>query len=182
VKKLLAGDKICVELGTAGAKRPGWVGIDLTGADINLDVSKYPLPFPDSSVDHFYASHILEHFSYPEPMLSILKECRRALKEGGTLSLVVPNAEFWVNVYLKGELPDRPPGDFYQPALHNNSRMDILNYTAYMDGHHKHLFDSEGLLAILTKAGFQHVAQREFDPSMDLESHDWESIYAIGTK
>jgi predicted SAM-dependent methyltransferase len=182
VKKLLVSDKICVELGTAGIKRPGWVGIDMVGADINLDVSKYPLPFPDNSVDCFYASHVLEHFSYPEPMLSILKECRRVLKDGGTLSIVVPNAAFWAQAYWEGECPHRPSTDFYQPALHNNSKMDILNYTAYMDGHHKHMFDSEGLLNILSSVGFQNVAQREFDPEMDLEIHDWESIYAIGTK
>jgi predicted SAM-dependent methyltransferase len=182
VKKLLVGDKICLELGTAGTKRPGWVGIDMGGADINLDVSKYPLPFPDGSVERFYASHVLEHFSYPEPMLSVLKECRRVLKDGGTLSVVVPNGAFWAEAYLKGKLPERPDADFYQPALHNNSRIDILNYTAYMDGHHKHMFDSEGLLTILSKAGFRNVAQREFDPDMDLEAHDWESIYAVGTK
>jgi predicted SAM-dependent methyltransferase len=182
VKKLLASEKICVELGTAGVNRPGWVGIDLAGADINIDVTKYPLPFPDSSVDCFYASHVFEHFSYPEPMLSVLKECRRVLKEGATFSICVPNAAFWADAYLKGKYPERPSADFYQPAIHNNSRMDILNYTAYMDGHHKHMFDSEGLLNILSKAGFQNVAQREFDPDVDLEGHDWESIYAVGTK
>jgi predicted SAM-dependent methyltransferase len=182
VKKLLANDKICVELGTARNIRPGWVGVDLGAADINLDLTKQPLPFPDGSVDRFYASHVFEHFSYPEPMLSILSECRRCLKDGGTVSICVPNAAFWADAYLKGEVPERPSSDFYQPALHNNSRMDILNYTAYMDGHHKHMFDSEGLLNILSKAGFQNVKEREFDSDMDLEHHHWESLYAVGAK
>ncbi|WP_197502049.1 methyltransferase domain-containing protein [Mycobacterium sp. E2733] len=182
LKKLLASDKICVELGTAGNNRPGWIGIDAWGGDINLDVTRHPLPFPDNSVDCFYASHVFEHFSYPEPMLSILKECHRVLKDGGTFSICVPNGAFWVDAYLNGKYPDRPSADFYQPALHNNSRMDILNYTAYMNGDHKHMFDVEGLLNILSKAGFQNVTQREFDPDLDLEMHDWESIYAAGTK
>lgn len=182
MKKLLASDQICVELGTAGNSRPGWIGIDVWGGDINLDVTKHPLPFADGSVDRFYASHVFEHFAYPEPMLSVLKECHRVLKDGGTISLVVPNAAFWVDAYLKGELPERPSADFYQPALHDNSRMDILNYTAYINGDHRHMFDIEGLVNILSKAGFRNVSPREFDPDLDLESHDWESIYAIGTK
>lgn len=182
VKRLLAGESINVELGSGGVTRPGWVGIDLDGADINLDLTKRPLPFPDGSVDCVYASHAFEHFSYPEPMLSILRECHRVLKPGGTLSVCVPNAAFWVEAYLKGEYPDRPAADFCQSALHKNSRMDILNYTAYMGGEHKHMFDPEGLLSILSKAGFRNVTQRGFDPELDLEDRDWESIYAVGVK
>ena len=68
---------------------------------------------------------------------------------------------------MKGAFPERPQSDFHQPAMHDNSRMDILNYTAYMDGEHKHLFDPEGLLNILSKAGFQRVEQRQFDPDLD---------------
>lgn len=182
LRRVLSGDRICVELGPAGSSKPGWVGIDLAGADINLDLTRFPLPFPTASVDQVYASHVFEHFSYPEPMLTIMKECHRVLKDGGTLSVCVLNAAFWVDAYMKGAFPERPQSDFHQPAMHDNSRMDILNYTAYMDGEHKHLFDPEGLLNILSKAGFQRVEQRQFDPDLDLEVHDWESIYAVATK
>lgn len=181
LKKLMSTDPVFVELGTAGVARPGWIGIDSAGADLNLDLTK-PLPFPDDSVDRFYASHVFEHFSYPEPMLSIMRECHRCLKKDGTFSICVPNAALWVEAYLTGEFPTRPSSDFFEPAVHNNSRMDILNYTAYMDGHHKHMFDLEGLLSILSTAGFRDVAQRKFDPSLDLKVHDWESIYAVGMK
>ena len=183
VKKLLARDKICVELGAGGRTRSGWIAIDRSGADINLDLTKSKLPFPDNSVDCFYSSHVFEHFSYPEPMLSILQECRRCLKAGGTFSICVPNAAIYVDAYLKGDYPEKPSGtSFWQPAFHKNSRMDILNYTAYMDGHHKHMFDLEGLLNILAKSGFLYVKQRAFDPTMDLENRQWESIYAVATK
>lgn len=182
VQKALAGDKVCVELGAGAITRHGWVGMDLAGADINLDLMKNPLPFPDNSVDCFYSSHVFEHFSYPEPMLSILKECHRCLKEGGIFSICVPNAAIYVEAYIKGKYPERIASDYYQPAFHNNSRIDILNYTAYMDGHHKHMFDLEGLLAILSASGFKNISQRDFDPDIDLEARHWESIYAIATK
>ena len=115
-------------------------------------------------------------------MLSILKGCRRCLKNGGTFSICVPNAAIYVEAYMKGEYPERATSDYYQAAFHNNSKMDILNYTAYMDGHHKHMFDLEGLLAILSESVFQNVAQRDFDPNVDLETRHWESIYAVATK
>ncbi|MDR2239885.1 MAG: methyltransferase domain-containing protein [Zoogloeaceae bacterium] len=181
IKKLLASDKVYVELGAGGITRPGWVGIDLRGADINLDLVKKPLPFPDNSVDRFYSSHVFEHFSYPEPMLSILNECWRCLKNGGTFSICVPDATVYVDIYSKQERPFKPD-DYYKPAFHNNSRIDILNYIAYMDGHHKHLFDIEGLLSILSKSGFQNVEQRDFNPDLDLEVRHWGSIYAVATK
>lgn len=181
-RKLLAGGNIRVELGAVGITRQGWVGIDLAGADINLDLTRHSLPFPDNSVDYFYSSHVFEHFSYPEPMLSILSECRRCLKTGGTFSICVPNAAIYVDAYLTGKYPERPVSDFYQPALFTNSKMDILNYTAYMDGHHKHMFDVKGLLNILLQAGFERVGQRAFDSDVDLKSRHWESIYAVATK
>jgi len=181
VEKLLEHEKICIDLGSGGTNRFGWVSLDLSGAEINLDLTRNPLPFPDNSIDCFYSSHVFEHFAYPEPMLSILKECRRCLKDGGLFSICVPNAALYVDAYLNGEYPKRS-GDFYMPAFHNNSKMDILNYIAYMDGHHKHLFDLEGLLNILSNAEFKNVRQRDFDPDVDIKARQWESIYVTANK
>jgi hypothetical protein len=36
--------------------------------------------------------------------------------------------------------------------------MDRLNYIAYMDGHHRYMFDEENLLRVLVQAGFADVA------------------------
>lgn len=180
VKKILTNDKICVELGAGGISRPGWIGIDLSGADINLDLTKNKLPFPDNTVDQFYSSHVFEHFSYPEPMISILKECRRCLKHNGTFSICVPNAAIYIDAYLGGRYPSEDK--LYSPAIHDNSYIDILNYIAYMDGHHRHMFDLNGLLSILKIAGFSNVRQRIFDSSIDLKERQWESIYAIAYK
>ena len=182
-------DKFYVELGAGGFKRDGgafWVSVDLEGADINMDLTKTSLPFPDKSVDCFYSSHVFEHFSYPEPMLSILKDCLRCLKVQGIFSICVPDAAMYVDAYQKGKYPlldgHCMEEVHYMPAVHHNSKMDILNYMAYMDGHHKYLFDIEGLLSILSSAGFKNVLQRDFDPCFDLEGRRWGSIYAIANR
>ena len=39
------------------------------------------------------------------------------------------------------------------------------------------MFDRENLPAILKGVGFKAVKERSFDPEMDLEKRDYESIY-----
>jgi len=179
-RKLLKEKEINIELGAGGTKRTGWTSLDLCGADINIDLIRKRLPFPDKSIDRFYSSHVFEHFSYPVPMLSIIKECYRCLKDGGIFSICVPNAAIYVDAYLRGEYPN--PNKIYKPASHNNSKMDIINYMAYMDGHHKYMFDIENLLNILSNAGFENVMPRDFDPQLDLEDRRFESIFAVAIK
>ena len=53
---------------------------------------------------------------------------------------------------------------------------------AYMDGHHKYMFDEENLIHILKSKGFKNVHQRRFDPEIDRKERDFESIYAEATK
>jgi hypothetical protein len=51
-----------------------------------------------------------------------------------------------------------------------------------MAGEHKYMFDQENLLHILTAKGFVNVSARAFDPEIDMQERDFESIYAIGYK
>jgi hypothetical protein len=53
---------------------------------------------------------------------------------------------------------------------------------AYMDGHHRYMFDSENLIVLLQKAGFRNVKLRQFDPEIDNLERDFESIYASAEK
>src|SRR3954465_10620205 len=70
VKRLLKRQSpIHLELGSG--PRPemeGWTSLDWgSTAAIQIDLHE-PLPFPDSSVEAIYSSHMLEHFTYPHPM------------------------------------------------------------------------------------------------------------------
>lgn len=168
-----------MELGAAGMKRDGWISIDLSDADIMLNLITDKLPFPDNSVDYFYSSHVFEHFSYPEPMLSILKECYRSLKPQGIFSIAVPDASIFIEGYAKAAYPYQ---ELYLPAVHFNGAIDVLNYIAYMDGEHKYMFETDNLLSILGQAGFHNIHQRPFDNDVDLEERKGKSIYAIGEK
>ena len=76
------GHPIRLELGAGPRRMEGWTSVDLDDkCDICLDLSQ-PLPFPDACVSQVYSSHLLEHFSYPDPMVNFLSECYRILKPG----------------------------------------------------------------------------------------------------
>jgi predicted SAM-dependent methyltransferase len=175
--------QINLELGAGPVKgKNGWLTIDFNeGADLTWDLN-LPLPFPDESVCKIYSSHLLEHFFYRD-LVRLLADCHRVLKRGGSCSVCVPDASIYVRAYMDSKAPDRRPGDLvYEPAVISDCKMDWLNYIAYMDGHHRYMFDTENLLRVLRNAGFSDVESRSFDPALDMAEREHESIYAVGLK
>lgn len=159
----------------------GWTSVDMNdNCALNLDLTA-PLPFPDNSVSMIYSSHVLEHFKITE-LFRLICECRRILKPDGIFSACVPDAEIYLEAY---HFPEKFNPDIfcrYKSAYHFNSKIDYVNYVAYMDGHHKYMFDNENIIVILKKAGFRNVRLRDFNKTLDLGVRGFESIYAQGEK
>jgi predicted SAM-dependent methyltransferase len=183
IETLLRGGRpVWLEFGEWRKRLPGWTTVDLSlASDITLDVAD-PLPFPPNTVDRIYSSHLLEHLSYPRPMADFLAECYRILKPAGRFRVAVPNARIWLEGYLKPEQFDAAKYCAYTPAFHYRTRIDFVNYIAYMDGHHHYMFDEDNLLATLAEAGFKDARLAVFDASIDVEAREFESIYAEATK
>ena len=176
------GEDVCLELGAGDRKRQdGWITVDITrNCDLFWDLRK-GLPFPDESVSKIYSSHLFEHLTYEEGQ-RLLTECRRALVPSGVFSICVPNAKFYIDAYSKGDRLNVDPGLLHKPAYHNTTKIDYVNYVAYMNGQHKYMFDEENLLHILASCGFRNARLRDFDPQLDLKERDFESIYAEAEK
>jgi len=180
VKELLgSGRPFTVELGAAQRKGvPDWITLDFNGtADMVHDLTQ-PLPFPDGSVDRVYSSHVLEHFTYPGQLLPLLRECHRVLKPGGVISAAVPNARLYLEGYFHPEQFDREKFCGYEVGLHYTSRIDVVNFIAYLGGEHKFLFDEENLPRVFAEAGFREARLRAYDPAIDLPERQYESLYA----
>jgi len=182
IKGLLENAKcIKLELGAGKRRMEGWTSIDLDeDADLRLDLRK-PLPFPCNSVSEIYASHVLEHCYFPK-IRQLVAECHRILVPGGTFKVVVPNARIYLEAYWKGNDFDYEYYCRYKPAFHYNSPIDYVNYMAYMDGHHRYMFDEDNLIKVLESEGFLAVTLREYDSLLDLERRRYESIYAEAMK
>lgn len=70
---------------------PPWVNIDLSGPDevVKWDITKLPLPYADDSVNFILCEHVTEHVTTAE-CLHFLDDCRRMLKPGGILRVIMP--------------------------------------------------------------------------------------------
>ncbi len=183
IRRILAEQgEVSVEL--AAGKRPGgdgWVRLDMVWqCDVYWDLRR-GLPFPDNSVKRIYSSHFFEHLSFNQGQ-TMLRECLRVLVAGGSISVCVPSARHYLEAYCLGKQLDDEVFIQWKPAWNHTTKIDWANYTAYMDGDHQYMFDEENLLAVLTRAGFKNARRREFDPSLDREERDYESIYALAEK
>jgi predicted SAM-dependent methyltransferase len=173
---------IHLEIGAGNKKgERGWITLDVTqDCDLYWDLRK-GIPFPDESVLKIYSSHLFEHLSFNEAQ-ALLEECLRVLVPGGFFSICVPNTRIYAEAYLSGKHLDEEQFFQHKSAYYGSSRIDYLNYIAYMDGEHKYMFDEENLVAILKNKGFESSYLREFDPDLDRLARDFESIYAEAKK
>jgi glycosyltransferase involved in cell wall biosynthesis len=81
-----------LNLGAGEHHIPNCINCDITpyrGVDQVVDLSKFPLPWEDNSVDGIYCNHFLEHLPDPKPFIL---ECHRILKKGGFLRIKVPHS------------------------------------------------------------------------------------------
>jgi predicted SAM-dependent methyltransferase len=181
-RMLKQGGPIFLEVGS-GAKHGtnGWVTVDMAdGCDLYWDLRR-GIPFPSATISKIYSSHFLEHLSYGEGQ-QFLTECRRVLAPGGLFQICVPNARLYMEAYLNRTSLDSKVWCTYKPAMNGTTAIDYVNYTAYMDGHHKYMFDPENLLHRLGSVGLRNPALRPFDDALDLIDRDFESIYAQAEK
>jgi len=186
ISKMLSkkSDKpIQLEIGAGRRKAVnGWITLDLNSkCNLHWDLRK-GIPFPDESIQTIYSSHMFEHLTFKEINV-LIKECLRVLKKNGVFSICVPNARIYIDAYINNNesfwntLPS-----IYKPAYNNISKIDYVNYIAYMDGKHKYMFDEDNLQGILKLNGLSNVHMRSFNPDIDLFERNYESIYAEGTK
>jgi predicted SAM-dependent methyltransferase len=97
-----------------GFRPAGYTTIDILPEhkpDIVADASDLSMIEPGSA-DEFYASHVLEHFSFPRALL-VLAGWARVLKPGGLLKLAVPDMEVYAHFLLNGHNPFITMRDIY---------------------------------------------------------------------
>ncbi len=148
---------VLVNIGCGRVWHPYWINLDHqpTSPEVRpFDIRK-PLPFESGTVDAVYASHVLEHLDREEG-LGLLQECRRVLKPGGILRIVVPDLEDLCRFYL-----DRLNAVCEQPTAKNETAYDWA-YLQLLDQHVRRRTGGE-LVEYLDRPGLianEHIADR----------------------
>jgi predicted SAM-dependent methyltransferase len=106
--------------------------------------------------------------------MTFLRECRRVLKDGSMLDLVVPDAEGQIEEYVRRGcigLPD----EWWGPRW-CDTPMHRLNYLFRQGREHKYAYDQETLSRMLMSAGFVRTSRRMYDPAIDHPNHEIGSL------
>jgi predicted SAM-dependent methyltransferase len=174
---------ISLDLGCGPTKRPGFVGIDLSEtADVRWDL-RWGLPFADNTIAEIRSDHFLEHLELPM-VVTVLSECHRALRSGGSLDFTVPHFDPYLDAYLRHDFEflkeniydvPRDQEDLYDTCF------DRIIWLLYRDGGHQSMFDTESILAKVRLAGFTSVTTREYDSTRDVNQR-FSSIYVVAIK
>jgi SAM-dependent methyltransferase len=143
-----------LNLGASERRISGYVNVDSrseSGPDVVSDVRD--LSFADEhAYDVVRASHVLEHFEFPE-MAAVLAEWRRVLRPGGYLVVCVPNnrAIAWRTIV-------RPKGMRLDDATYANGWIQGL-FALQLEPamRHKAVFDRKSLTKLLAANGFTVV-------------------------
>ena len=145
-----------LNLGGGSVLNERWLTADMDPrSDVWTDITQ-PLPFPDASVDIVYLEEVIEHISRPLGA-SLLIECLRILKPGGTLRLTTPSLDYFVGLPLDNESSVREINDIFN--LHG----------------HRHIYSEWEMQHLLITTGFSKVAKSSYrDPDArcgEFDSH-----------
>ena len=93
-------EEVKVDLACGNSKKEGFIGVDIADTkdvDIVHNLTQYPWPFEDNSVDEIFCSHYVEHVPHDidnddgrDGLIQFMDEVYRILKPGGKIEIVAP--------------------------------------------------------------------------------------------
>ena len=152
----LPGGALHLHLGCGPKYLSGFINIDanpFAKTDLWLDV-RNGLPFPASSVNSVYATHMFEHF-YDDELRRLLRDCFRVLKPGAGIRLIVPNLGSEISAYCDQRI------DWFSNVFphHFDSLGGRFSNFVFCDGQHRTAFDLGYLDEMLSATGFREVEE-----------------------
>lgn len=175
-----------------------WNRLQKIDPDIMIHDLRKGIPFPDNSFDVVYHSHVLEHIDR-EVAVSLPRECRRVLKPGGVLRVVVPDLEATARAYC-GALDSLDNGCSDAEAERERAVNDLLEQMVRSEGAglcqqrplvrfierivrgdagksgelHRWMYDKYSLRRLLQEAEFDNIVQQQAGSSM---IEGWNEFY-----
>ena len=191
LNKLRSERELLVNVACGPHILPDFVNLDLieSGPSVIGWDCRRALPLADGSAAGIRAEQFVEHLETREELPAFLADCRRALRSGGVLRIIVPDAERHLRAYCRDDLsgfrelavPDPFPEDL-------PTRMDIINHIFHQWHEHRWGYDFETLAHRLRAAGFETIRQMGFQQSalsalaQDRDQHAPYSLYVEAIK
>jgi predicted SAM-dependent methyltransferase len=188
-QRLRGQTELLVNVGCGEAGFPGWVNIDVARSPTVTCVydCRRSLPIDRNSARVIYAEHFFEHLDREEEAPQFLQACRDALRPGGVLRIVVPDAEKFVRGYCSDGWSGFESLSAWADIAPGLTKMDVLNHHFRQAYQHKWVYDFESLQRVLSAAGFDDVVKSEFNASkleelrIDSPQRATESLYVEAT-
>lgn len=188
--RTVTGNQLLVNIGCGQLVHSGWVNLDKIVSKgvyyVRLDRG---ISLPTGVARHIHCEHFLEHLEY-ERAFHFLAECHRVLQEGGSIRVIVPDAERYIRAYCQHDT-------FFFEKLKNlggavnafRTPIEVINRMFRMAGAHHFAWDFETLSLALKECGFSHIVQSQIHdiaPELDIDGTDWwrpfESLYLNASK
>lgn len=117
-----------LDIGCGTKKQKGFTGLDriaFEGVDVVHDISIYPWPFEDASVEEVHCSHVIEHIPARE-RIKFVNELYRILTPGGKATLIAPH---WASNRAYGDMTHHwpPVSEMWFYYLRKGWRLDEGN-------------------------------------------------------
>lgn len=170
--------------GPRGKNDRHWVNVDgFSDRNVHfvLDFGRH-LAFSDATFDGVFSEHVFEHFTLADAQ-KLASEIVRILKPGGTLRVIVPDAETIMRKYFAD------PRDLMIRRMPVTTAAEAVNSYFRQNQEHQFMYDYESLSKMLIDAGFAKVCRQAFLSSatgipiaIDDPRYEWESLYVEATK
>lgn len=170
-----------LNIGSNRRRVAGYTNLDgqkLGEVDIVHDLTKFPYPFEENSIEDILMIEVLEHITFRKTQ-EVLKELYRILKPEGRLYIQVPDCGSMMRMYLDDKIGEEMPHKVPY-GMKNNDLLDIANKTGkwvhptrwlmafcgaqkpyngedYFHDIHKNIFTTERLEDDLMTAGFSRI-------------------------
>lgn len=158
-----------LHLGCGSNYLDGWFNTDLypDSRRTSLNATK-AFPFPDNTFDFIFSEHMIEHIPFRGGH-TMLSECLRVLKPGGTIRIVTPDMPFLIGLYQDREKPlhksyiDWNCDLFIKDSAPRHVVSVINNF--YRDWGHLFIYDFDLMSQTFRKIGFKDVIRQELNKS-----------------
>jgi predicted SAM-dependent methyltransferase len=179
-------DKVLLNIGCGPEMNGNFINLDYSwfpSLDVCWDIVKKKYPFPDGCMEGIYTEHCLEHIPY-ESCIENIKEFHRLLKPGGTLRIIVPDAQIYFDLY-QARKTDK---SVKLPYSDREETPDISINRIFRSHGHLFIYDFETFQLNLQKAGFKNIVKETFRKGrdnrllIDREHRAVESLYVEATK